>query len=94
MEGIKDDGKIFEYYSNLIQEYASKKKPHTTIVQKNIDGHHYYILFTSTGGTGDPPKFFRIVEDFNKRIKNLSGSQIMSYLRHYVENSGVSLLDY
>ena len=91
---IKNDEEIFKYYSNRIEKYALKKNPNTTIIQKSIDGHHYNILFTSTGGSGTRPKFFNIIDDFNKRIKNLSGDQITSYLKHYIEAKGSSLTDF
>ena len=91
LSGIERDEDIFDYYADRIVKLAFKKRPASTKIEKQLGGQHYFILFTSTGGRGDRPKFFDIVDDFNKRIKNLSGTQITSYLQHYVEGGGTSL---
>lgn len=91
LANIRSDEEIFDYYADRIVKFAFKKIPSSTKIEKQIGGQHYFILFTSTGGQGERPKFFDIIDDFNKRIKNLSGDQIKDYLQHYVEGGGVSL---
>ena len=94
LKNIHNDEEIFNYYSDRVVNYAFKKKPKKTKIEKAIGGHHYYVLFTSTGGKGEQPKFFDIIDDFNRRIKNLSGDEILNYLSHYVEGGGSSLRDF
>ena len=91
LAGIESDEDIFNYYADRIVRFAFKKKPQSTKIEKQLGGQHYFMLFTSTGGRGERPKFFDIVDDFNKRTNNLSGEQITDYLRHYVEGGGASL---
>ena len=91
LKNISSDEEIFNYYADRIVRFAFKKPPSSTKIEKQIGGQHYFVLFTSTGGRGKRPKFFDIIDDFNKRIKNLDGQQIKNYLEHYVEGRGVSL---
>ena len=91
LAGIQTDEDIFNYYANRVVKFAFKKKPESTKIEKQLGGQHYFMLFTSTGGRGERPKFFDIIDDFNRRIKNLSGEQITKYLQHYVEGGGTSL---
>lgn len=91
---VTSDEQIFDYYSELIVNNAYKKKPLGTRIQKTLDGHHYFVLFTSTWGKGDEPDFFKIVRDFNKRIRSVSGEEILRHLRHYREGGGTSLDEY
>lgn len=88
---IKSDEEIFSYYANRIVQFAFKKTPMSTKIEKQIGGQHYFVLFTSTGGQGVTPKWFKIIKSFNERIKNLSGEEITNYLKHYVEGNGASL---
>lgn len=94
LEGVQSDEEIFNYYSELIMTEAYKKRPIGTKIQKTIDGHHYFILFTSTWGKGEKPPFFRIVEEFNQRIQGLSGQQILAYMQHYTEGGGIGLSEF
>lgn len=86
-----DEEEIFNYYSDKIVKEAGKKKPVSTIVYKTLNGHNYYLLFTSTWGNGERPKFFNIIDDFNKQIRNLDGKTIMEFIKHNIE--GKSNLD-
>ena len=94
MKFVIIDEEIFDYYSELIMSEAYKKRPVGTKIQKTLDGHHYFVLFTSTWGTGARPKFFNIIDEFSERIKNVSGEQILNYLRHYTEGGGTDLSEY
>lgn len=91
LKDINNDEAIFDYYSRLIVQYAFKKTPKSTKVKKTVGGHHYFILFTSTGGKGEKPEFFKIIDSFNSRIDRMDGEQILNYLEHYVESGGTSL---
>lgn len=91
LKDIKNDEEIFDYYSQKIVQYAFKKTPRSTKVKKTVGGRHYFILFTSTGGKGEKPEFFKIIDTFNSRIERLNGDEISRYLEHYVEGGGTSL---
>ena len=94
LSSVTSDEEIFDYYSELIMSEAYKKRPVGTKIQKTLDGHHYFVLFTSTWGTGARPPFFNIIDEFSERIKNVSGEQILKYMRHYTEGGGADLSEY
>lgn len=88
---IESDEEIFEYYAQLVMNKAYKKQPIGMKIQKTLEGHHYFVLFTSTWGKGSEPSFFRILKDFNRRIASLSGEEILRYLKYYTEGNGRGL---
>ena len=94
LNDVKSDEEIFDYYSELIMSEAYKKRPIGTRIQKTLDGRHYFILFTSTWGTGDRPPFFKIIDEFSERIQRVSGDQILNYMRHYTEGGGTAISEY
>ena len=83
---ISSDTEIYDYYARKIVEEAGKKKPQSTAIYKTLNGHHYYILFTSTWGNGRRPKFFNIIDDFNKHMENLDGDGMMKFIENNIEN--------
>jgi len=91
---INSAQEIFDYYSKKIVNEAYKKPPVSTKIEKTIDGHYYFMLFTSTGGKSSRPDFFDVIDDFNKRIFSFSGEEIYKYFIHYVEGSGKSVDDW
>ncbi|QRF76143.1 hypothetical protein Thermo_01660 [Thermoplasmatales archaeon] len=94
LANVEKDEDIYNYYADLITNQAYKKKPIGTKIQKTINGHHYFILFTSTGGKWEEPRFFRILKTFNEKINNLSGDEVFTLIQHYIEGSGKSVMDY
>lgn len=96
-EELKDaasDIEIFEYYKSKIVTEAYKKIPTSTLVQKTMGGHHYFILLTSTGGRGEVPGFFNIVKTFNKKIQSLDGERVLKFLKHYRDEESKGLGDF
>ncbi|WP_298279352.1 three-Cys-motif partner protein TcmP [Ferroplasma sp.] len=83
---VSSDEEIYDYYARKIVEEVGKKKPSSTKIYKTLNGHHYHILFTSTWGNGERPKFFNIIDDFNKHIKNLDGNRMMKFIENNIEN--------
>ena len=82
---VSNDEQISDYYANKIVEETGKKKPVSTKIYKTFNGHHYYMLFTSTYGNGVKPPFFRIIDTFNEKISRLDGNKIMSFIKHNIE---------
>ncbi len=78
-------------YMNRLINVAKKRNPYTFKIEKTLDGHHYYILFVSTGGSNDSKSFLNIVKDFNNRIKNLSGAEIKKVMTYYIKSGGKPL---
>ena len=83
---IASDKEIYDYYAQKIVEEAGKKRPSSTTIYKTLNGHHYYILFTSTWGDGERPKFFNIIDDFNEHIENIDGDRMMKFIENNIEN--------
>jgi three-Cys-motif partner protein len=86
LANIASDKEIYDYYAQKIVEEAGKKRPSSTTIYKTLNGHHYYILFTSTWGNGERPKFFNIIDDFNKHIENIDGNRMMKFIENNIEN--------
>ena len=83
---ISGEEEIYDYYANKIVEEAGKKRPVSTKIYKTFNGHHYYILFTSTYGNGEKPPFFRIIDSFNDRISKLDGIKMMNFIKNNIEH--------
>ena len=83
---VSNDEEIYDYYAKKVVEETGKKKPTSTRIHKTFNGHHYYILFTSTFGKGERPKFFNIIDCFNKKISELDGKRMMNFIKNNIEN--------
>ena len=86
LANISSDTEIYDYYARKIVEETGKKRPKSTVIYKTLNGHHYYILFTSTWGNGPTPKFFDIIGDFNKHIEKLDGDKMMKFIENNIES--------